>query len=63
MAANKKDYNRNYMRERKVEVYPATKDLAFIKQMQLEKPGMSKSAVAAHLISEGIKRVMSKNNY
>lgn len=64
MASNKAEYNRNYRRERKVEVYPATKDLAFINKMQQQRPGMSRSAVAKYLIGLGVKQLtQSKNNY
>lgn len=63
MASNKAEYNRNYRRERKVEVYPATKDLSFIREMQQQRPGMSKSAVAKYLIGLGVKQLQSKNNY
>lgn len=64
MASNKAEYNRKYNRERVVKVMPATRDLAFINQMQQQRPGMSKSAVAKYLIGLGVKQLMqSKNNY
>ena len=63
MAANKAEYNRKYRKERKVEVYPATKDLNFIQQMQQQKPSMSRSAVAKYLIGLGVKQLQSKNNF
>lgn len=63
MPSNQKDYIRKYNRERQVRVYPSTSDMAFIQQMRLQKEGMSKSAVAKHLISVGIKTLKQNNNY
>lgn len=69
MASNKSEYNRKYNKERAVKVMPATKDLAFMQQMQQQRPGMSKSAVASYLIGLGVKQLIetqrreSKNNY
>jgi hypothetical protein len=64
MAANSPEYNRKYRKERQVSCYPKARELQVIKDIQQQKPGMSRSAVATYLIGEGIKKVMeSKNNY
>ena len=62
--ADRSEYHRKYNKERVVKVMPAIKDLAFIRQMQQQKPGMSKSAVAKYLIGLGVQQlIQSKNNF
>ena len=64
MPTNDKEYQRKYNRERMVKCYPKAKELQIIEEIEIQKPGMSRSAVATYLIGEGIKRLQeSKNNF
>jgi hypothetical protein len=63
MATNDKEYQRKYTRDRQVKCYPKERELQVIRDIQQQKPGMSRSAVATYLIGLGIQQLQSKNNY
>lgn len=65
MTENRKEYLKNYKKERQVQCYPPLADLRFIRSLQSEK-GMSESEAVCHLIRVAkatIIKTVSKNSY